>query len=301
MKFGNIFFKTSSEGKIYFPDDGITKGDILNYYKSIAVLMIPQLKGRPVSMLRYPDGINGESFFQKDAPRYFPHWIKKVRIKKEGGTVNHVVCNNAATLVYLVNQGCLTPHIWLSKTDKLNFPDRLIFDFDPSDEDFGKVREAADYFLEFLSGELSLNVFIMTTGSRGIHLVVPLYGNKDFGEVRSFAQNAAKLMIRRYPDLMTYDVRKEKRGNKVFIDTARNAYAQTAVAPYAVRAKKGAPIAAPINRNELSDNNLNPQSFNIKNILQRLEQKNDPWANINKNKNSLSKAEKLLGVLTAER
>jgi len=296
MKFGNIIFKTSSEDKIYFPEDGITKGDILNYYKLIAGLMIPQIKGRPISMLRYPDGINGESFFQKDAP-HFPKWIKKVRIKKEGGSVNHVVCNNAAALVYIANQGCLTPHIWLSKADQIYFPDRMIFDLDPSDEDFNKVRKTAIYFLDFLSRELSLNVFIMTTGSRGVHLVIPLYRKKNFDEVREFAQNTGKLMRQRYPELITTEIRKEKRGDKVFIDTARNAYAQTAVAPYAVRAKKGAPIAAPIERDEISDNKLNPQSFNIKNIFQRLEHKPDSWENINKKKNSLSKAEKLLESL----
>jgi len=248
-------------------------------------------------MLRYPDGIQGESFFQKDAPRYFPSWIKKIRIKKEGGAVNHVLCNNAASLVYIANQGCLTPHVWLSRSDKINYPDRMIFDLDPSDEDFTKVRQTAELFLDFLERDLSLNVFIMTTGSRGIHLVIPLYRSKNFDEVRAFARKAAGHMMNRFSELVTTEVRKEKRGLKVFIDTARNAYAQTAVAPYAVRGKNGAPVAAPISKLELSDSNLSPQSFNIKNIFEKIDEKGDPWESIGRKKNSLAGAERMLNLL----
>ncbi|HVO75187.1 MAG TPA: non-homologous end-joining DNA ligase [Ignavibacteriaceae bacterium] len=297
MKFGSINFRTSNEDKIFFPDDGITKGEIINYYKDIAGLMVPQLKERPISMLRYPDGINGEVFFQKQASGYFPGWIKKVRLKKEGGSVKHVVCNNAATLVYLANQACLTPHIWLSRTDKINYPDRMIFDLDPSDEDFEKVKKSAGHLLKFLSEQLKLHVFLMTTGSRGIHLIMPLIRDKNFDEVRAFSQAAAKRIIIKYPELMTMEVRKEKRGKKVFIDTARNAYAQTAVAPFAVRALNGAPVAAPLSHDELFSKDLNPRQFNIKNIFEKLRSTPDPWENIGRKKNSLVKAEKLLGKL----
>ncbi len=297
MKFGRIYFKTTNENKLFFPDEGITKGDILNYYRKIAGLMVPHLKDRPLTMLRYPDGITGESFFQKQASHYFPGWIKKVRIKKEGGTVNHVVCNNAPTLVYLANQACLTPHIWLSKTDKINYPDRMIFDLDPSDDDFNKVKQTARHLLNFLTQELKLNVFLMTTGSRGIHLIVPLFRNRSFDEVRSFAQNAAKVIAQKYPELITTEVRKEKRGSRVFIDTARNAYAQTAVAPYAVRALNGAPVAAPFEYNKLSDKDFNPRQYNIKNIFQKTGSGLNPWKDIGRKKNSLYKAENLLEKL----
>jgi bifunctional non-homologous end joining protein LigD len=158
MRIGNKSFEISNPDKVYFPNEGITKGEVLDYYRSISELMVPLIRSRPVSMLRFPDGINGERFYQKDAPLYFPSWIKKTRIKKEGGTVNQVLCNNAATLVYLANQGCLTPHVWLSKEDKINYPDRLIFDLDPSDDDFSKVQQSAEHFLDFLENDLSLNI-----------------------------------------------------------------------------------------------------------------------------------------------
>jgi bifunctional non-homologous end joining protein LigD len=163
--------------KIYFPADKITKGELLEYYKKIAPRLIPYTKNRPLTMDRYPEGIAGESFYQKNASSYFPAWIKLKKIaKKEGGFNNYVVCQNAATLVYIANQGCITPHMWLSKITKLNYPDVLVFDLDPYGEkvtNFKPIRDAALMLKEILE-KCGLTVFVMTTGSRGLHVRVPL-------------------------------------------------------------------------------------------------------------------------------
>jgi bifunctional non-homologous end joining protein LigD len=297
MNFGKYSFEISNEGKIFFPKSKITKGDLINYYNEIAEVMLPHIKGRPVSMLRLPDGIKGESFFQKEASDYFPEWIKEKKIKKkDGGNVNHVICSNKATLVYLANQACITPHVWLSKINKIDYPDRLIFDLDPPAKniDFNSLKTGARIFYDFLTGELNLNPYLMTTGSRGLHIVIPIRNNEKFDFVREIARDIAKILAKRNPKKFTVEVRKNKRKGRIFLDTARNAYAQTAVPPYSVRPKEGAPIAAPLNWNELSNKKLYSQSFNIKNIFKKLDNSPDPWKDINQKKNPLKKTRKTL-------
>jgi bifunctional non-homologous end joining protein LigD len=299
INFGRYSFKTSHDEKIFFPKSKITKGDLISYYNEIADIMLPHIKDRPVSMLRMPDGIKGEVFFQKDASGYFPKWIVTKKIKKKDGSVNHVICSNKATLVYLANQACVTPHVWLSKIEKLNYPDRLIFDLDPPGKngDFGKVKSAAKVFYYFLGNELGLNTFLMTTGSRGLHVVVPIYSNENFDVVREFGQDIAKVISNLHPREMTIEVRKNKRKGRIFLDTARNAYAQTAVPPYSVRPNENAPVAAPIDWDELSNKKLDSQSYNIKNIFKRLNNTSDPWKNINQKRNGLKKARKILNEI----
>ena len=299
LKIGKYTIKLSHTHKEYFPDEGYTKGDLINYFKDIADVMIPYMKERPLVMLRYPDGIKGKSFFHKDEPDYFPDWIKTKSIKKEGGTVNHVICNDAATLVYVANQGCITPHIWLSKIDKLKNLDTMIFDLDPPGDDFSEVIFAAKKLRAILTDELGINTFLKTTGSKGVHVEIPLLRKENFDEVRKFAQNISEVLVNRHPDKLTAEVRKNKRKGSVFLDVARNAYAQTAVAPYAVRAESGAPVATPIDWNELNSS-MSPQKYNIKNIFRRLSQKKDPWKDFRKHAVSLSGKEKKLKKLLDE-
>lgn len=192
IKVGSYTVELSKTDKVLFPDDGITKGDLIDYYRRIAEIMLPHMEGRPITMHRFPDGIDKEGFYEKEAPDYFPGWIKRVSVeKKEGGKENQVVCENAATLVYLADQACITPHIWLSRVDKLSFPDKMVFDLDPPDNDFEPVRSAALSLKELLE-KLGLTASIMTTGSRGLYVVVPLDRSADFDTVRSFAQNLCK-------------------------------------------------------------------------------------------------------------
>jgi bifunctional non-homologous end joining protein LigD len=291
LEVGGRAVPVSSPDKVLFPEDGITKADLASYYARIAEAMLPHLKGRPISMLRYPDGIEGESFFQKDVPDYFPDWVPRAKVEKEGGTLEMMIAEEPAALVYLAGQACITPHVWLSRIDRPQQPDRLIFDFDPSGDDFGPVRDGARRMRDLLE-ELGLVPFVMTTGSRGLHVTVPLDRSADFDAARAFARACAELLVGYRPDHLTVEHRKAKRGGRVYVDTGRNAYAQTGVAPYAVRALPGAPVATPLDWSELG--RAKPRSTTIANLFRRLGRKNDPWADIDRRARPLAKAAKRL-------
>jgi bifunctional non-homologous end joining protein LigD len=267
----------SNLDKILFPEAGITKGELIEYYGRVAETMLPYLKDRPISMERYPDGIDREGFYQKELPEHFPDWIDRIEVDvKEGGSQYQVACNDRATLVYLADQACLTPHVWLSRAESLNTPDRLIFDLDPPGSDFQPVREAARRLREMLEA-LGLFPLPMLTGSSGVHVTVPLQPEAQFDAVREFAQDVAAMLARGYPEQLTVARSKQRRRGRVFIDTARNAYAQTAVPPYAVRSRAGATVAVPIEWDELSSSDLRSDSYTVKNLFRRLAQKQDPW------------------------
>lgn len=271
----------SNRDKVFFPDAGITKGDLVDYYRRIAEVALPHYRDRPLSMQRFPDGIAAEGFFQKNAPEYFPDWIETAALAKEDGTVRHVVANSAATLVYLADQGMITPHLGLSRVDDIEKPDRLVFDLDPSDGDFAKVQTAARHVRAALD-ELDAPSFVQTTGSRGLHVVVPLVRSAGFDVVREAAQRIAKALAARYPDALTVAQRKAKRGSRIYLDTARNAYGQTAVAPYGVRARPGAAVATPLDWSEALGRDMTPRTYTIANIFRRLGNKDDPWRGISR-------------------
>jgi len=295
LKIGRHILHVDNLEKVLFPQDGITEGDLIDYYKRIADTMLPHVRDRPVTMQRFPDGIDGEGFYQKEAPDYFPDWIDRVSVmvKEEGTSQPQIVCQNAATLVYLADQACITPHIWLSRKDKLHHPDKLIFDLDPPDGEFEAVRFAARALHQLLE-EIDLPCYVMTTGSRGLHVVVPLDRGADYDAVRSFARNLSQVLAQREPDHLTAEVRKAKRGDRLFLDYLRNSYAQTGVAPYAVRAKPGAPVATPLEWDELGDSNLNSRTYTLANIFRRLGQKDDPWRGMMRHAVSLDKAQDAL-------
>jgi len=296
LKIGSRTIAITHGENILFPRAKISKNELIDYYLNIADFLIPHMKNRPISMQRFVDGIDHPGFYQKNAGDYFPRWIKTVPIaKKDDGNVKYVVCNDVATLVYLANQLSITFHLWLSRIDKLNFPDRMIFDLDPSVKGFAPVRTAARQLRNLLEDELGLIAFLMTTGSRGVHVVVPLDRKKDFDFVRMFARDVAQVLVARFPKTLTIEVRKIKRGKRVFIDYLRNAFGQTGVAPYCVRAKRGAPVATPIEWKELG--RVTPHKFTIKNIFKRLSKKDDPWRNINKQACSLKRARMTLDKL----
>jgi bifunctional non-homologous end joining protein LigD len=297
---GGHTIELSHTHKVLFPGEGITKGDLIEYYRRVAKHMLPYVEGRPVMMQRYPDGIGGESFYQKDVPDYFPRWVKTARVKKVGGSIRQVIISDAATLVYLANQACITPHVWLSRAGNVHRPDVMIFDLDPSGTNFSDVRSAARLLREILDN-LGLAVFAKTTGSRGLHVVVPLDGNADFDAVREFARDVARVAVSRDPTRLTMEVRKAKRGKRVFIDTLRNAYAATAVAPFAVRARAGAPIATPVSWEEVSGRSLTPQRYTLMNILTRLRRRRDPWAGFWRRARGLTRPRrKLVALLEQE-
>ena len=275
LQFGHLTVQTSSPGKVLFPKSGITKGELVDYYRRIADTMVPHMQGRPLSMRRFPEGIGKSGFFQQEAPDYFPDWIDRITVDKEGGTIVHAICNSAATLVYLANQNTVTPHVWLSRVDQLRMPDQIVFDLDPSGDDFSMVRRACRHVKEILE-EHGLSTFLMTTGSKGVHVRAPIEREFEFDEVRAFARQLATELVKRYPDELTTEQRKKNRDGRIYLDVMRIAYAQTAVTPYAVRSREGAPVATPIEWDELG--RVTPQKYTIRNIFKRMGQKSDPWA-----------------------
>lgn len=287
--------------KVLFPEANLTKRDLADYYARIAAVMLPHLKDRPLTLQRFPDGIGKEGFYQKKAPDHFPDWIRRVSIEVEGSGESQpqVVCDETATLVYLVDQACITPHIWLSRADKLHYPDKLVFDLDPPSDDFAPVRFAARAIREALDA-VNLTAFVMTTGSQGVHVVVPLDRSAPFDTVRRFARDLAEKVAERHPDRLTAHVRKKKRKGRVFLDYLRNAYAQNTVAPYAVRALPGAPIATPLDWNEVGSTDLHAQTYTLQNIFRRMGQKEDPWKNIGRHGQSLEEPRCQLDAMTSD-
>jgi len=280
MRIDDHEVKISGVGKFIFPREGITKGELIDYYCRVAETMLPHLRGRPVSMQRFPDGIEGKSFYQKQASPYFPEWIHRADVPmKKGGVKEMVVCDDTATLVYLANQLVLTPHVFLSREDKLNYPDRMIFDLDPPKDGFALAVRGA-LALRDLLRDAGLTPLVMTTGSKGLHVTVPLVRTADFDEVRGFAQSIAAVLVKRDPNRYTTEMTIANRGQRLFIDTLRNSYAATAVPPYAVRPKPGAPVATPLEWDELDDRKLTSQRYTIRNLFSRLKRLGDPWAAI---------------------
>jgi bifunctional non-homologous end joining protein LigD len=297
---GGITVPITHPDKVLFPADGITKADLARYYADAAESMLPWLRDRPITMVRYPDGLDGQRFFQKNAPAYFPDWIRRVRVGKEGGEVEHAVCDNPATLVYLANQACIEIHAFLSRVDKLDAPDQLVFDFDPPDaKRFADVRRAALWARDLLDGELGLTSFVRTSGGRGLHVHVGLNRRADFEEVREFAHGVGEVLARRHPDAITVEQRKDKRGTRIYADVMRNAYAQTVVASYGVRARAGAPVATLLSWAEVEDDGLEPGRFTMATIRARLDRDPDPWADFATSRHGLGEASKRLAKLTA--
>lgn len=278
MQFGPYTIDIKKREKVYFPAGNITKGNLIDYYIKIADHLLPFLKDRPITLSRFPDGINKEGFYQKDAPDYFPDWIETIEVKKkEGGAIHQVLCNNKATLIYLVNQGTVSFHPWLSSTADLDKPDKLVFDLDPPKGDFELVLTGAQALRTVLEDQLGLNTFVMTTGSEGLHVVCPLRALNDFEGVRSFAKNTAAYLAGEHPNLFTVEMRKNKRNGRLLIDYMRNAYGQTSIPPYSIRAIEGAPVATPLEWQELKKKGLTSQSYHLKNIFRRLSQKDTVW------------------------
>jgi bifunctional non-homologous end joining protein LigD len=271
-----------------FPADGITKGDIVDYYTEIADAMVPHLKGRPLTLWRYPRGIDNQGFVQQDFADSLPDWMGRVEVAKEGGTVVHPTADRPEALRWLANQNCLTVHAWLSRSDRLDTPDRVVFDLDPSSSDFAVVRATARAFADVLD-DLGLVAYVQTTGSRGLHVVAPIKGDNDFDAVRQFARDVAEVVADDDPQHRTIEMRKANRKDRVYLDVMRNAYAQTAVAPYSVRARRGAPVATPLEWEELDRRGLRADRFTIRDVPKRLAESGDPWADLQRRARSLTR------------
>lgn len=273
--------------RVLFPADGITKRDLVTYYDAVAETMLSHLRDRALNVQRFPRGIGEKGFIQQDFADTMPDWMSRVKVGKEGGTVVHLVADRPEALRWLANQSAITLHEWGSRRDSLDNPDRLVFDLDPSDSDFAVVRAAAHAVAGVLD-DLGLARYVQTTGSRGLHVVVPVRPDIGFDTARQFAREVAEVVVADDAEHRTVEARKEKRGGRVYLDIMRNAYAQTAVAPYSVRPRDGAPVATPLEWNELDSRGLRPDRFTIRDLPKRLAGQRDPWANMSRHARSLA-------------
>jgi bifunctional non-homologous end joining protein LigD len=286
--------------KVLFPADGITKGDLVAYYRAVAGRMLPLVDGRPVTLQRFPDGIGRGGFLQKQVGRHFPDWIERVTapnrrtrqatVREE---VTYAVCRTADDLAYLANQGCITPHVWLSRAPDIHHPDQMVFDLDPASDDLGPLRLAAASLRTLLT-EIGLASFLKSSGSRGLHVVVPLVPAAETDAVKVFSMNVAEALAARHPDDFTTEGRIAKRHGRLYLDIGRNGYAQTMAAPYAVRAKPGAPVSVPLDWSELDD--WAPGQHTLRTIDDRLARP-DPWAGMDAAATRLGQAGARLAAL----
>lgn len=262
----------SNPEKIIFPEKEITKLDLVNYYEKIANNILPYMKDRPLTLQRFPDGIDKDGFYQKNISDYFPDYVDTVSIETEDGTNTQVICNSKKTLIYLANLGTVTFHIWSSKQDQLHKPDKIVFDLDPPPEaSFDKVKEAVKNIGDFLK-EMGKSPKLMTTGKSGFHIWYNERRDKNFDERRKEVKELAVNLKEKHSDLLTTATRKEKRDGKIFLDYLRNSYGQTSVCPYALRANASCGVATPLDWYELSKIDR-PDAYNYDNIFRRLAHK----------------------------
>ncbi|MER7082253.1 bifunctional non-homologous end joining protein LigD [Saccharopolyspora kobensis] len=273
-------FDVSNPDKVLYPGSGYRKQDVMDYYRSVAEVMIAHSRGRPLTLRRFPDGIGDGGFFQKEASDYFPDWIRVVSVPQRGarGVVHHVVVDDAATLLYLAGQACLEFHLGLSTVDDLERPVLVVLDLDPPEgTGLTELRQVTRRMCERFR-DAGLDPHVQTTGGRGFHVAAPLRAEREFDEVRADLRELAEEAVRDEPRRLTTEQRKDQRGDRIFLDTNRNAYGQTAIAPYSLRARPGAPAATPLDIDELG--RAEPQSYGLANMARRLAQKSDPWADL---------------------
>lgn len=280
-----------------FPDDGITKGDLAKYYETMAPVILPHLRGRPVTMERYPAGIGKKGFWQKDVSKGFPEWLERVETPKKDGVVHYPVVTDLRSLLWITNQNTITQHVWISRIPDLYHPDICVFDLDPSKDDVSAVRAAAIGVRDLLA-ELGLPSWVKTSGSKGFHIVVPLDGKSDTEQVAHFANAVGTLLVRLAPDRLTQEFSKADRKGRIYVDTGRNGYSATFAAAYTVRAKRGAPVSAPCTWEEIERGQVSPTTFTLRTMPDRVAKIGDVWADMRRRGRSLKRPmEKLRKLL----
>jgi bifunctional non-homologous end joining protein LigD len=280
--------------KVLFPDDGITKGELANYYESVAAVMLPHIRGRPLTMERYPAGIGKKGFWQKDVSKGFPDWLERVEVPKKDGVVHHALVNDARALLWMANQNTITPHVWVSRVPSLRNPDVCVFDFDPSHEDELDVLRGVTLAVRDLLEDLGLRSWVKTSGSKGFHIVVSLDGRSSMRDVARFADAVGALLVARDPEHLTREFSKTDRKGRILVDTGRNGYSATFAAPYAVRAKPGAPVSAPCTWDEIDSGQVGPRSFTLRTMADRIAQVGDLWSNMADERQGLQAAARRL-------
>lgn len=264
--------EVSNPDKMLFPADGITKGQVVEYYAAVAEAILPHLEGRPLTLQRFPNGIDREGFMQKNASKHFPDTIQRVEVPKEGGTTNHPVCRSVDDLLYLANQGTITFHVWTSRLPHLEAPDRLVLDLDPPDG--GPPPRAAARAARRVLEDVGLSPGLMTTGSHGYHVVAGIQPEHGYDEVGQASRLLAGVMAAREPEEMTTEFLKKERRGRVFVDWLRNRWAQSVVSAWSLRPRPGAPVAVPLVWEELDE--TGPDQWTLETAPRRTDSPN-PW------------------------
>jgi bifunctional non-homologous end joining protein LigD len=279
----------SNLDKVFWPDVGLTKGDLLDYFRAVAPFILPALKDRPLTVVRYPDGIEGFSFYQKNTPTYAPTWVSTIPLRAESAqrTVRYAVCNSRRTLLWLANQAAIELHPWLSRRDHLEQPDDLVLDLDPPAEGFDLATRAA-FLAEEVLEDAGLRAVVKTSGAKGVHVFVPLRRRHHYGEVRAAASRLAERLVEREPDLVTTEFKRASRGHRVYLDMGRNAPGAHVVAPYSPRARPGATVSFPVDWRDL--HRVRPGDFTIRNVPALLERGGDMWRSLMPPRQTLPKA-----------
>jgi bifunctional non-homologous end joining protein LigD len=266
--------------KILFPDVSITKGELAAYYEAVTPVMLPHVRGRPVTMERFPNGIGDEGFLQKNVVRGMPPWLKRAETpKQDGGIVHYALASDARSLQWMANQNTVTLHVWASRVPRLERPDICVLDLDPADDDAGALRTVALAVRDLLVAR-DLASFVKTSGSKGLHVVVPLGPRATFGQSSRLADDVAGELVARHPRLATQAFSKAERGGRLYVDTGRNRAGATFAAAYTVRARPGAPVSAPCTWDEVADGAVGPRTFTLRSMAARLAAVGDLWADL---------------------
>lgn len=273
--------------KVLFPEDGVTKGELAAYYEAVAPAMLPHLRGRPLTLERFPAGIGKKGFIQKDVSRGFPDWLVRVEVPKKDGVLHQVLVDDLRSLLWITNQNCITPHVPCSRHPELGTPDLCVFDLDPSHEDPGALRLAALAVRDMLA-ELGLSSWVKTSGSKGFHIIVPLAPRHGFEPAWRFSHAVGIALVKRHPELFTQEFLKVERAGRILIDTGRNGFGATFAAAYAVRARPGAPVSAPCLWTEIESGSLGPASVTLRTLAERQQRVGEPWAELHAHGQSLA-------------
>jgi bifunctional non-homologous end joining protein LigD len=263
--------RVTSPAKILFPSQGLTKGDLVDYYRAISPWMLPYLINRPVVMTRFPDGIDGKSFYQKDAPEFAPAWIRTIPIWAEDTQrdIKYFVCDDVESLLYIANLGSIPMHIWNSRVGSLEQPDWCVIDLDPKEAPFSDVIRTA-IVLHDICESIDLPNYVKTTGKTGLHVLLPLGRQVTYAQCRTLGELLARLVLRELNDIATITRHITKRGDKVYLDYLQNRHGQLIVAPFSVRPLPGATVSMPLTWDEVNPS-LDPRAFTIKTAVERME------------------------------
>ena len=282
--------------KVYFPGEGLTKGDVIQYYASVAPVLLPHLQGRPISMSRYPEGIDGPSFYEKRAPGHQPEWMRTTPVvsDSQGAIIDFLVADSIEALMWFANMGCIETHPFHSREGRLEYPDYAIFDFDPAEGSTWDQVVAGAHLLEVALRQLGLSGYPKLSGSRGLHVYVPLDPVHDYARVRRFVGEVGNYLAAANPADLTMEWDKPKRNGKVFVDHNRNASGQTVASAYSVRPRPGAPVSAPLTWSEVGE--VANGDVTIVDLWDRLQRYGDLFAPVVAGGQTLDGAEEALGI-----